>query len=134
MNKFSAEGTLSDSNTNVDMFDFMSLLRELFHTAFTSYVVQAGFRRAGLWPDAPECLIGVPRPANAGLDQIMSVDELAALSEKRCNEYKQRVLGSDAKAINCHYVDTTNGCVMMSKWWTWCAQGVQRTYQNGKTN
>lgn len=59
-------------------------------------------------------MLGARRPATAAVNKFLSLEKLEVLFEEWFAEYKDKVLGSDARLLNCGYVDTTSGCVMTS--------------------
>ena len=61
-------------------------------------------------------LLGVPRPTDDIQSQeLCSVEQLLHLLEERRSDLRRRILGDTATILHNGFVDTTNGCVMMSR-------------------
>eukprot|EP00171_Calliarthron_tuberculosum_P000637 IDg637t1 len=69
-----------EASRNLDMFDYCSILHEVYHKAFTHDNIAASFCRAGLWTVDPSRLLSVPSPRdNVDLLTVLPPKELEIL-------------------------------------------------------
>ena len=90
-------------------------MRKAYEISFARSNIMAGFRRAGLRPLDVSCLLDTPRPASAACGApIISVESLEKAYQENRLELRNATLGTDAKMLDCGYVNSQNGCVMTS--------------------
>jgi len=113
LNDVALRCTSPDITQKLGIFEFFSFFREAYAKSFTTTNIQAGFRRSGLCPLDIRRLLGVPRPASSEVDApLLSVEALEKLFEQKQEEFRRKVLGSDATMTQSGFVDTTCGQVM----------------------
>lgn len=105
----------ADKLDTLNTFDFCSLLKTAFDSAFSKSNIMASFRRSGIWPLDPNKLLRVPRPASGQeLTRVLGVGELKALLEEKLGRARRGVLGEDAALLSNGYIDTQKGAVVTS--------------------
>ena len=112
MNRICSSFSCASRSSELDIFDFCSIMREAYLESFTVKNFQCPFRRAGIWPWNPQQLLSVARPADSSCSSILSVAELEMKFLRTQEEYRTRVLGDDAFIAANGFIDTTSGCVV----------------------
>ena len=101
------------SQTELDMYEYCAVLKHAYHASFTHNNIVASFRRSGLWPLDAMRLISVPRARDINsTGEILTPEALVALLEKKREEARKDILGSEVHLLRSGFVDTTRGAVL----------------------
>ena len=99
----------------LDHFHLCSVMGKAYEVSFVRSNFMAGFRRARLWPLDGSRLLDTLRPASAACGApIISNESLEKAYQEKRLELRNATLGTDAKMLDCGYVNSHNEYVMTS--------------------
>lgn len=97
----------------LEMFDFWSVLRNVYKVSFTQSNIYARFLRTGLWPLDPTNLLGVPLTRSSDdSSHVLTVIDLENIIEAKRMSVRDAVLGCNFHVTASRFFDRTQGAVL----------------------
>ena len=89
-------------SSELDMYMFCGALRSAYLRSFAPELIQASFKRAGMWPLDAGRFLTRPIPADHNLlHRLVTVEELSALMQKKREQYALNITGADVQISRC---------------------------------